>query len=289
MPVRLQMKDVRKSFGATAALRGVSLRVEPGEVHALIGENGAGKSTLMKVLSGAHRPDSGTLELDGKPFTPQSPWHARDCGIAMIYQELTLAPDLTVEENILLGSEPAWGGWIHRKRRRQLAHQALAELHHDTIPLTKPVRRLTIAEQQVVEIARALVGEPKVLIMDEPTSSLTQVDTENLFRVIDKLRQRGVSIVYISHFLEECQRVCARYTVLRDGESVGTGAMASASLSEIIRLMVGREIQDIYPRSEHAFGRPVLELTRLAGRTKPRWRCSPRSARSTRSPNSSPR
>jgi len=236
----------------------------------LIGENGAGKSTLMKVLSGAHRPDSGTLELDGKPFTPQSPWHARDCGIAMIYQELTLAPDLTVEENILLGSEPAWGGWIHRKRRRQLAHQALAELHHDTIPLTKPVRRLTIAEQQVVEIARALVGEPKVLIMDEPTSSLTQVDTENLFRVIDKLRQRGVSIVYISHFLEECQRVCARYTVLRDGESVGTGAMASASLSEIIRLMVGREIQDIYPRSEHAFGRPVLELTRLAGRTKPR-------------------
>lgn len=267
---RLRMKGVRKSFGATAALRGVSFAIEPGEVHALIGENGAGKSTLMKVLSGAHRPDGGSIELDGAPFVPETPWHARGCGIAMIYQELTLAPDLSVEENILLGSEPSRGGWINRRRRRELAHRALAELHHDTIPLAEPVHRLTIAEQQVVEIARALVSDPKVLIMDEPTSSLTQVDAENLFGVIDKLRRRGVSIVYISHFLEECQRVCDRYTVLRDGESVGTGAMATASLPEIIRLMVGREMQEIYPRTPHALGRPVLELAHLGGRTKPR-------------------
>src|SRR3989454_3361110 len=157
----------------------------------------------------------------------------------MIYQELNLAPHLSVEENILLGEEPATLGWLRRSRRRSLARAALAELCHEKIPLADPVSTRTIAEQQIVEIARALIGEPKVLIMDEPTSSLTQVDTENLFAVIGQLGQRGVSIIYISHFLEECQRVCHRYTVLRDGESVGTGEMRQANLSEIIRLMVG--------------------------------------------------
>jgi ribose transport system ATP-binding protein len=270
MTARLRMSGVRKSFGATQALRGVSFEVQPGEVHALIGENGAGKSTLMKVLSGAYQPDGGSLELEGAPFVPPNPLHARRCGIAMIYQELTLAPDLSVEENILLGSEPARLGWIHRSRRRELARRALAELHHDNLPLEAPVRRLTIAAQQVVEIARALIGEPRVIIMDEPTSSLTQVDTENLFGVIGKLRRRGVSVVYISHFLEECQRLCDRYTVLRDGESVGTGEMPSASLPEIIRLMVGREVKDIYPRTPHALGPPVLVVKDLAGVGKPR-------------------
>jgi ribose transport system ATP-binding protein len=270
MTARLRMSGVRKSFGATQALRGVSFQVGPGEVHALIGENGAGKSTLMKILSGAHQPDAGSIELDGAPFTPENPLHARRSGIAMIYQELTLAPDLSVEENILLGSEPARFGWLNRARRRELAHRALAELHHDTIPPGVPVNRLTIAEQQVVEIARALVGNPKVIIMDEPTSSLTQVDTENLFAVIGRLRQRGVSVIYISHFLEECQRLCDRYTVLRDGESVGAGAMAQASLGEIIRRMVGREMKDIYPRTPHELGPPVLKVTGLAGVTKPR-------------------
>ena len=264
------MASVQKAFGATQALRGVSFDVGPGEVQALIGENGAGKSTLMKILSGAYQPDAGTLELDGVAFVPQNPLHARRCGIAMIYQELNLAPHLSVEENILLGSEPARFGWLRRARRRALAQHALAELHHDTIPLEMPVHRLSIADQQVVEIARALVGDPKVIIMDEPTSSLSQVDTENLFAVIGKLRQRGVSIVYISHFLEECQRVCDRYTVLRDGESVGAGEMRRASLSEIIRLMVGREIKDIYPRTPHLLGEPVLELQNVAGEFKPR-------------------
>ena len=270
MTARLRMSGVRKSFGATQALREVSLEVAPGEVHALIGENGAGKSTLMKILSGACQPDSGTLELDGQLFIPENPLHARRSGIAMIYQELTLAPDLSVEENILLGCEPATLGWINRARRRELARRALAELRHENIPLNVPVHRLTIAEQQVVEIARALVGDPKVIIMDEPTSSLTQVDTENLFGVIERLRQRGVSIVYISHFLEECQRLCERFTVLRDGQSVGSGAMRDASLPEIIRLMVGREIKDIYPRTPHAPGDPVMELKNLAGVAKPR-------------------
>ncbi len=267
---RLRMSEVQKAFGATRALRRVSFEVGAGEVHALIGENGAGKSTLMKILSGVYPPDGGEIELDGRPWVPANPLHARHCGIVMIYQELTLAPHLSVEENIVLGEEPAKFGWLNRRRRRELARAALAELRHDNIPLSAPAGSRTIAEQQVIEIARALIGQPKVLIMDEPTSTLTQVDTENLFRVIGRLRERGVSIVYISHFLEECQRVCDRYTVLRDGESVGSGEMRGADLSQIIRLMVGREIKDIYPRTPHGLGRPVLELRSLAGEPRPR-------------------
>jgi ribose transport system ATP-binding protein len=267
---RLEMAGVRKVFGATQALRNVSLSVAPGEAHALIGENGAGKSTLMKILSGAYQPDAGSIALDGQPFRPANPLHARERGIAMIYQELNLAPHLSVEENILLGEEPARFGWLDRAKRCDLARRALNELHHADLPLDAPVNSLPIAQQQLVEIARALVREPKVLIMDEPTSSLTQVDTENLFRVIERLRARGVSVIYISHFLEECQRVCQRYTVLRDGETVGTGDMATARVEDIIRLMVGREMKDIYPRTPHELGAPVLELKEIAGRPKPR-------------------
>jgi ribose transport system ATP-binding protein len=270
MVARLRMTGVQKAFGATRALRGVSLEVGPGEVHALIGENGAGKSTLMKVLSGAYTPDAGQIDLEGQPFNPKDPLHARRSGIAMIYQELTLAPHLSVEENISLGEEPAHFGWVNRGRRREMARAALAELRHENIPLEAPVHTRSIAEQQIVEIARALIGQPKVIIMDEPTSSLTQVDTENLFGVIGRLRARGVSVVYISHFLEECQRICERFTVLRDGESVGGGEMSSASLTEIIRLMVGREIKEIYPRIPHQRGRPVLQLQEIAGLAKPR-------------------
>jgi ribose transport system ATP-binding protein len=266
---RLRMSAVRKSFGATRAIKNVSFEVAPGEVHVLIGENGAGKSTLMKILSGAHRPDAGAVELDGKPFVPANPLHARRSGVAMIYQELTLAPHLSVEENILLGEEPARLGWLNRSRRRELARKALAELHHQNISLDAPVNSRSIAEQQIVEIARALVGEPKVVIMDEPTSSLTRADTENLFAIIGRLRRRGVSIIYISHFLEECQRIADRYTVLRDGESVATGDMAAANLPQIIQWMVGRNVSEIYPRAPHPLGKPVLEWRDLAGRAKP--------------------
>ena len=264
------MACVRKAFGATQALRNVALSVAPGEAHALIGENGAGKSTLMKILSGAYQPDAGNITLDGQPFCPADPLHARECGIAMIYQELNLAPHLSVEENILLGEEPARFGWLDRAQRHNLARHAMEQLQQAELPLAAPVNTLPIAQQQLVEIARALVREPKVLIMDEPTSSLTQLDTENLFRVIGRLCARGVSVIYISHFLEECQRVCQRYTVLRDGETVGSGDMAVARIEDIIRLMVGRELKDIYPRTPHALGAPVLEVKELAGRTKPR-------------------
>jgi len=270
MTARLRMSGVRKSFGATHALRNVSFEVAGGEVHALIGENGAGKSTLMKILSGACQPDGGQIELDGQTFVPRDPLHARRSGIAMIYQELNLAPHLSVADNILLGEEPHRFGWLNRSRQRARAREALAELHHDNISLDAPLHCLTIAEQQIVEIARALTSSSKVLIMDEPTSSLTLADTENLFAAIERLRRRGVSIVYISHFLEECQRIADSYAVLRDGESVGAGKMAAARLNDIIRLMVGREIKDIYPRITHTPGRPALELHGLRGTTKPR-------------------
>ncbi|MCC7374061.1 MAG: sugar ABC transporter ATP-binding protein [Verrucomicrobiales bacterium] len=269
MNPRLVMRQVEKRFGATRALRGVSLEVAPGEVLALIGENGAGKSTLMKILSGAYLPDAGEIQLDGTRFVPENPQHARASGIEMIYQELTLAPDLSIEENLLLGNEPSRFGWLNRSKRRQLAREALAELRHADLPLDLPAGRCSIAVQQVVEIARALVRQPRVLILDEPTSSLTQRDAENLFAVVRRLRERGVSVIYISHFLEECQAICDRFTVLRDGESVGAGPMREANLSEIIRLMVGREVTEIYPRLDHALGKPVLEVRQLAGRHKP--------------------
>ena len=270
MSARLQISGIRKQFGATLALRSVSLTLEAGQVQAIIGENGAGKSTLMKILSGACDADAGSILLDGVPYQPRDPQQARRAGVAMIYQELNLAPHLTVEENIVLGQEPARWGWIDARHRRELAVKALRELQHEHLPLDMPVHRCTIAEQQLVEIARALLHEPKVLILDEPTSSLTQVDSERLFRVIQRLRDRGVSILYISHFLEECQRVSDSFTVLRDGESVGSGSMATTPLTEIIRLMVGRDVTEIYPRSPRTLGEPVLELNGLAGEVKPK-------------------
>lgn len=268
-PPRLKVSGLRKSFGAVQALRGVSIEVAPGEVHALIGENGAGKSTLMKALSGALTPDAGEMFLNGEPFAPRNPQHSRAAGVSMIYQELTLAPHLSVEENIMLGREPGAAGFINRSERRERARRALAELKHDDLPLDLPVNRLPIAEQQMVEIARALVTTPKVLIMDEPTSSLGRADTENLFAAIARLRERGVSIVYISHFLEECLRIATRFTVLRDGETVGAGDMRADSIPQIIRLMVGRDIQDAYPKTPHTLGEPILEIRHLAGKRKP--------------------
>ncbi len=267
----LRLRDIQKRFGPTHALRGVSLELERGEARALIGENGAGKSTLMKVLSGAYQPDGGTIELDGQPFQPGDPAQALRGGVAMIYQELNLAPHLSVEENIALGVEPTRFGWISRRRRREIARAALEELGAGHIPMQVPVARLSIAGQQMVEIARALASRPKVLIMDEPTSSLTQADTARLFEVIDRLTARGVGVVYISHFLEESRRVCRTFTVLRDGSTVADGVLADMDRTAIIRHMVGRDLKEIYPRVAHTRGRPLLELRGLvpAGKSGP--------------------
>lgn len=263
-PATLRLTGIQKSFGATRALKGVSLEIRPGEVHALIGENGAGKSTLMKILSGAHKADAGTMELDGAPYTPTDPHDARLKGVAMIYQELNLALHLSAQENILLGAESATFGWVRKGESRARARAALAQLGHENLDLSRPAGSFSIAEQQIIEIARALLTKPKVLIMDEPTSSLTAADTEKLFGTILRLRDQGVSVIYISHFLEECRRICGRFTVLKDGETVDSGEMATATLDHIVTLMTGREVKDLYARTAHQAGDVVLEVKQAA-------------------------
>ncbi|GAB6165446.1 sugar ABC transporter ATP-binding protein [Thermostilla marina] len=267
---RLVMRGIKKAFGATQALRGVEIHVRPGEVHALVGENGAGKSTLMKVLSGAHKADAGEMFLDGKPFEPANPLDARRQGVAMIYQELSLAPHLTVMENIFLGVEPTRRGLLDWKTLRRKAEDALAQLRTDEIRPDVEVSRLSIANQQMVEIARALALDAKVVVLDEPTSSLTQRDVRRLFDLISRLKAQGLSIVYISHFLEEVQEISDRFTVLRDGETVGTGITAETSADEIVTMMVGREVSDLYPHSQREFGEVLLELDGLCGIEKPK-------------------
>src|SRR5687767_8238859 len=268
---RLSMEGVRKTFGATKALSGVDLSVASGEVLALVGENGAGKSTLMKVLSGAHQPDEGRMFLEGAPYAPRNPLDARHAGVAMIYQELSLAPDLSVMENILLGMEPTRGPLVKWKEVRKRAGDALAQLGRGDIPLDRPVSELSIASQQMVEIARAVAIGCRVLVLDEPTSSLTRPDIRHLFDLVKRLRAQGLAIVYISHFLEEVTEISDRYTVLRDGRSVGGGLTREATQERIISLMVGRDVEDLYPRSPRQLGEVVLEVNDLAGRGgKPR-------------------
>jgi len=266
---RLRMENVHKRFGATYALRGVNLTVYAGEVVALVGENGAGKSTLMKVLSGAVLPDEGRLYLDGKPFTPGTPLNARMAGVAMIYQELSLAPHLSVMENILLGIEPTKGPFINRRAMQAKARRALAEVGLVDLPLTVPVRQLPLAKQQQVEIARAMAMDARILVFDEPTSSLTQRDIALLFDLIRRLKRRGLAVVYISHFLEEVKEISDRVVVLRDGQTVGEGPTRELSTDRIVTLMVGREIRDLYPRSPRTPGEVVLELHNFGGRKKP--------------------
>jgi ribose transport system ATP-binding protein len=267
---RLKMHGVRKRFGATVALGGVNLEVAPGQVLALVGENGAGKSTLMKVLSGAHSPDEGQMWLDGEPYLPRNPLDARCRGIAMIYQELSLAPHLSVMENILLGIEPTVGPFMRWGEMRKRAAAALAEVGLGDVSPETPVRQLSLAQQQMIEIARAVALECRVLVLDEPTSSLTRRDIERLFALIRRLRDRGISVIYISHFLEEVQEISDRFEVLRDGHSVGGGPTAGTPADEIIARMVGREVDDLYPRSARRDdGDIVLEISHLAGVAKP--------------------
>jgi ribose transport system ATP-binding protein len=268
--VRLQMAGIGKSFGATVALADVGLEVHAGQVHALVGENGAGKSTLMKILSGALRPAAGRMWLDGEPYRPADPAAGRAAGVAMIYQELSLARHLTVMENILLGVEPTWGPLVKWHAIRQQASAALAQVGRRDIPLDRPVGTLSIADQQLVEIARSVAIGCRVLVLDEPTSSLTQDDIENLFALIRRLRNDGHAIVYISHFLEEVEAIADRFTVLRDGRCVGGGPIAEGPIEEMITMMVGRQVRDLYPRSSRQPGDVAVDLQDLAGTISPR-------------------
>ena len=261
---RLEMYGVAKRFGATVALDGVDLIVPAGEVHALVGENGAGKSTLMKVLSGAIQPDAGSMRLDGKPYRPRNPADARRAGVAMIYQELSLAPHLSVAENIVLGVEPTRMGFVHRGQARRLARDALAQLGHEDIPPDRPVGSLPLAQQQLVEIARALAVGCRVLVLDEPTSSLARADVERLFHLVKRLKLQGLAVVYISHFIEEAKQVADRFTVLRDGRTVRTGDAAEASVNQIVSMMVGRRLEQLYPRSHRRPGEVIVEVEGLS-------------------------
>ncbi len=265
----LRLSGIRKRFGATVALDGVDLDVAPGEVHALVGENGAGKSTLMKILSGALAPDAGTMQLEGAAYAPDGPLPARRAGVVMVNQELAIAPHLSVAENIVLGAEPARAGLVRHAESRRLAGEALAQLGRPDIPLHVPAGALSIAEQQLVEIARALALGCRVLVLDEPTSSLTRADTEKLFALVRRLRDQGRSVIYISHFLEEVMALSDRYTVLRDGRSVATGLTPDTSTGHLAQLMVGRQVDELYVRTPRTPGDIALEVRDLAGPFKP--------------------
>jgi ribose transport system ATP-binding protein len=266
----LAMQSVAKRFGPTVALDGVDLSIARGEIHALIGENGAGKSTLMKLLAGALAPDAGRIFLDGRVFAPSSPSEARRNGVAMIHQELTLAAHLTVEANVLLGMEDAHWGFVRRREHERRVREALTVLGHPGIDPRAPVSSLGMGEMQLVEIARALVARARILVLDEPTSSLSVADAERLFQVIARLAGEGVSVIYISHFLEEVYRVCHRYTVLRNGKSVGTGAIDGTPATRIVELMVGRSLSELFPARERHAGAVLLSLESLRGRALPR-------------------
>jgi ribose transport system ATP-binding protein len=259
------MRGIGKSFGSTRALDGVDLEVRQGEVHALVGENGAGKSTLMKILSGALPPDQGEIALDGRTYRPAGPIEGRRAGVAMIYQELNLAPHISVEANVMLGIEESHCGLLDLRSMRERVRGVLERLNHPEIDPRAPVKSLGLGARQIVEVARALIADASVVVMDEPTSSLSEKDTEKLFEVVASLRDRGVSVIYISHFLEEVRRVADRFTVLRDGKTAGTGAVTETDVEEIIRMMVGRRIDEMFPRVPHEIGEPILELRSVGG------------------------
>jgi len=262
----LKAEHITKSYAGVHALRDASLELRPGEVHALVGENGAGKSTLIKVLTGAVIPDSGAISLDGVKITENSPSTSKSLGIAAIYQQPALFPELTVAENIAIGQEPAgMFGMVSWPRRRQRAKELLDRVGARIDP-EQTAAELSMPQQQLVEIARALGANARVLILDEPTASLSEEDTRNLFRVIRELRESGVGMIYISHRLEELPAIADRVTVLRDGQTIGTHEMADVSRDQLIRLMVGRELSGVFPKRPVERGDLVFELRGFGSR-----------------------
>jgi len=244
----LEISGLRKHFGPTRALDGADLTIGTGEVHAIIGENGAGKSTLMNILSATIKPDSGEIRFQGKPYHPSGPFEARRAGIAHIHQELSLCPHLSVAENIFLGIEPHHGGLLDRRALQQKTEAILESFHHSAIQPERRVGDLPIAARQIVEICRALAQQASLILMDEPTSSLQRGDIERLFEFIRRLRDSSISVIYISHFLEEVREVCDRFTVLRDGKRVLSGELESTPNEKVLTAMVGREVRDLFPR-----------------------------------------
>jgi len=263
----LSLSNISKRFGPTVALDGVSLTLEQGEVHALIGENGAGKSTLMNVLAGLVPADQGTIEVEGARYAPTGPVVARAKGIALIHQELSLFPHLTVAENIMMGMEPSRWGVLQRQTLRDRTADVLDTFHHPEIKAETPVGNLSIAARQIVEICRAIAARARIILMDEPTSSLQRDDVEHLFSLIRRFGAQGITVVYISHFLEEVREIANNFTVLRDGRSVATGPIDSATDDQLIAHMVGRPVENLFPshsRLPAADEEPVLDVQGLS-------------------------
>jgi inositol transport system ATP-binding protein len=262
----LHMSAITKRFPGVLALDKVDFEVAPGEVHALLGENGAGKSSLLKVLSGAQQPDEGTIAISGKDVVFASPHDAQRLGIATIYQEFTLAPNMTIAENVFIGREPGVWPFVNWPKMAAQTTAITSQLGLQLQPMAF-VRDLSVAEQQMVEIARALSMDARLIVMDEPTAALSSSEVEKLFRIIRNLKRRGFSIIFVTHRLEEVMEICDRYTVLRDGRHVGAGVVADTTVGEIIRLMVGREVAALGAHREPApLGDVALRVEGLSRR-----------------------
>jgi rhamnose transport system ATP-binding protein len=262
--VALQLREVSKSFGAVVALRSANLTVRTGSIHALVGENGAGKSTMVKIIAGLYRPDSGSCELFGRPVDFRGTAEARAAGVAVIYQEPTLFPDLSVTENIFMGRQPLGRfGWIDRKAMETEARELFARLGVAIDP-GRPADGLSIADQQIIEIAKAISLDARVLVMDEPTAALSGTEVERLMGIARALRDEGRALVFISHRFDEVFSLCDTITVMRDGAYVSTDPVAEVTVDEIVRRLVGREVAELYPKLPAEIGEVVLEIEGLS-------------------------
>ncbi|WP_281657859.1 sugar ABC transporter ATP-binding protein [Halobacillus sp. Cin3] len=262
--MHITMNHIHKAFGSNKVLEGVDIEIKEGEVHALMGENGAGKSTLMNILTGLHKKDKGTIQIDSQEKTFSNPKEAENYGIAFIHQEMNVWPELTVLENLFINREPVTSfGIINTRKMKAVAEKRFEKLSI-SIPLHKDAGQCSVGEQQMIEIAKALMTDAKVIIMDEPTAALTDREIEKLFGVIRSLKASGVSIVYISHRMEEIFDVCDRITVMRDGRTIDTTPIPDTSFDEVVRKMVGRELTDRFPERKANPGETVLEVKNLA-------------------------
>ncbi len=261
--MHIEMKGICKSFGTNQVLKDAGFYLQDGEVHALMGENGAGKSTLMKILTGVYTKDAGTVIVDGQEVSYKSPQEAEKAGIVFIYQELNVLFDLTVEENLFMGKEITKKFGICDKKAMRAKAKEVMDRMGVNIPVNAVMSDLSVGQQQMVEICKALMVDAKVIIMDEPTAALTESETEGLFAVIESLRQKGVSIVYISHRMEEIFRLCDRITILRDGQYIDTRYIKDITMDDVVQMMIGREIGERYPQRNVTIGEEVLRVEGL--------------------------
>ncbi|QDU61897.1 Ribose import ATP-binding protein RbsA [Planctomycetes bacterium Pan216] len=260
---RLRIAGIEKSFPGVRALRGVDLELQAGEVVALLGENGAGKSTLIKILGGAIAPDAGTITIEGTEREITSPVESQQAGIAVIYQEFNLIPALSARENIFLGQEPATAGFIHGRDERRRAKQLFDRIGV-LVDLDKPCRQLSIAQQQAVEIAKALALRSRIIVMDEPSATLTPHEVESLFAIIRELKEQGIGVIYVSHRLDEIFAIADRVLVMRDGERVGAKPIGEVSRDELIEMMVGRALENEFPKRSVSIAEPRLVVRKLS-------------------------